>query len=98
MRKSYNLELTEEERKQLETEIRSLENEMEYAKTDITETLEQYMRQIEANATRYQAMADDLGVYYSKYPHFKNLENIQKIKRKLEEDAIKKQKANETEE
>lgn len=88
----------EEERKQLETEIRNLENELEYAKTDITETLEQYMRQIEANATRYQAMADDLGVYYTKYPHFKNLENMQKIKRKLEEGAIKKQTEDETEE
>ena len=103
MKKSYNLPLTkkikaeqkvkqEEERKQLETEIRILEDEIQYGKLNIAETLEKYVRKMEANADRYQNMAEDLQIAYSMRPHFKNLENIEAIKRKLQEDrGIRKQ-------
>ena len=97
MKKSYNLPLTEkikaeqkvkqeEERKQLETEIRTLEDEIQYGKLNIAETLEKYVRKMEANADRYQNIAEDLQVAYSMRPHFKNLENMEAIKRKLQED------------
>ena len=76
----------EEERNRLVLEIRTLENEIIYGKINIIEVLDKAIKEIETNARKYQEMASDLGIHYSMNPRFKNLENIQAIKRMLEED------------
>ncbi len=84
----------EEEKKQLEIEIRNLEDEIEYRKTDIGETLERYIRKFEANADKYQSIAEDLKVGYSMRPPFRILENVEAIKRKLQEENIQENQDN----
>ncbi len=88
-------EKQEEEKKQLEAEIRNLEDEIECGKTDIVEILEKYVRKFEANADKYQSIAEDLKVGYSMRPHFKILENVEAIKRKLEKENTQEEKEKE---
>ena len=84
--KAQQKEKQEEKRKQLETEMKSLEDEIQYEKLNIAETLEEYVRKMEANADKYQKIAEDLKVGYFMNPPFRILENIEAIKRKLKED------------
>lgn len=84
--KAQQKEKQEEKRKQLETEMKSLEDEIQYEKLNIAEILEEYVRKMEANADKYQRIAEDLKVGYFMNPPFRILENIEAIKRKLKED------------
>ncbi len=75
----------EEKKKKLVAEISKLEEEVKFGRLNIIMTLQESITKMEATINDYQNIAEDLKIGYSMNLHFSTLENVEKIKRTLQE-------------